>query len=120
VVRRELDLERASPTFKRAFGKVDATTTSKPKKVTLANRGKAPALISAVVTVPPFTFTIASGADTCSGKTIAPKKTCSFEVEYTPTTVGEVDGAFAGVLYNGTSPLVTLKGIAIALKVKKP
>jgi uncharacterized repeat protein (TIGR03803 family) len=102
------------------FGKVDVTTTSKPKRVTLANRGKFPALISGVAVVPPFAFTITSAANTCSGETLAPKKTCSFEVEYTPTTVGEVDGAFAGVFYNGTSPLVALKGIAIAPNVKKP
>jgi uncharacterized repeat protein (TIGR03803 family) len=107
------------------FGKVDANTTSKPKKVTLTNKGKAVALIAAVAAFTSSggvntTFTTGGGVNTCAGKTIAPKKTCSFEVEYAPTTVGEVDGGFAIVGYNGTTPLVALKGIAIAPKVKKP
>jgi len=107
----------ASPT-QLNFGKVDATGTSKPKKVTLTNKGKAPAVISSVTASAPFIT--GGGPDTCTGQTIAPKKTCSFEVEYAPTTFGEVDGGFASVEYNGTSPLVTLKGISIAATLKAP
>ena len=100
------------------FGNVDATGTSKPKKVTLTNKGKAPAIISDVGAIPPFKT--GGGVDTCSGQTIASKKTCSFEVEYTPLTFGEVDGGFAAVAYNGTTPLVTLKGVAIGVTLKAP
>jgi hypothetical protein len=104
------------------FGKVDASTTSKPRKVTLANRGKNPALISLVLLYPPFpvTFTIATGTDTCSGKIIPPKRSCSFEVEYTPTNVGNMDGGIAVVAYNGTSPEIELEGIGLAVALKAP
>ena len=95
------------------FGNVAAPGTSKPKKVTLTNKDTFPARISTVTATAPFT--IASSRNTCSGETIAPKKTCSFEVEFAPTTVGEATGSI-DVTYNGTSPAVALTGNGIAGK----
>ncbi len=59
------------------FGKVDATGTSNPKKVTLTNKGTAAAQISMVTATEPFK--IAGGVNTYSGQTIASKGTCSFD-----------------------------------------
>jgi hypothetical protein len=101
------------------LGNVDATKTSKPKKVTLTNRGSFAAQISGVTATAPFS--VAGGANTCTGASIAPKKkTCSFYIEFAPTTVGEVSGGSIEVTYNGMSPAVALKGNGIATKVKKP
>ena len=99
----------ASPA-KLNFGNVVAPGTSKPKKMKLTNKGKSAAHISSVTATAPFA--IAGGANTCSGQTIAPKKTCTFEVEFRPTTVGPVTGGIS-VTYNGTSPAVALKGNGI-------
>jgi uncharacterized repeat protein (TIGR03803 family) len=97
------------------FGNIKLTATSTPKKVTLSNKGAVGfgAQISTVTVTAPFT--IAGGANTCSGETIAPKKTCSFEVEFSPTTVANVTGSI-NVTYNGTSPAVALTGNGIAPK----
>jgi hypothetical protein len=84
------------------FGNIDVPGTSKPKRVTLTNKGTLAAQISTVTATAPFT--IAGGANTRSGETIAPKNTCSFYVEFAPTTVGEVSGGSIDVAYNGTSP----------------
>ena len=102
----------ASPT-KVNFGKVEVAKTSKPKKVTLTNKGTVPAQISSVTATTPFT--IAGGVNTCSGQTLAPKKSCSFEVEFAPTTVGSSSGGI-DVAYDGTSPAVALTGNGIAGK----
>jgi hypothetical protein len=99
------------------FGNVDATGTSKPKKVTLTNKGTVAAQISTVSVTTPFT--IAGGSDTCSGENIAPKKTCSFSVEFAPTTVANESGGI-DVTYNGASPAVTLAGEGIAVTLKAP
>lgn len=96
------------------FGKVDATKTSKPKKVTLRNKGRAVAVISSVTATAPFS--IVEDKNTCTGETIAPKKNCSFDVEFAPTTVGEVTGGSIDVTYNGMSPAVALEGNGIASK----
>jgi uncharacterized repeat protein (TIGR03803 family) len=96
------------------LGNVVAPGTSKPKKVTLANKDTLPAHIAGVTATPPFT--IAGSANTCMGQTIAPKRTCSFEVEFAPTTVGEVSGGSIDITYNGTSPAVSLEGNGISKK----
>jgi hypothetical protein len=75
-------------------------------------------VISDVTATAPFK--LGGGNNTCSGKTIAPNKTCSFDVEFAPTMVGEVTGGSIDVAYNGSSPVVALKGNGIALKPKKP
>jgi len=65
---------------------------------------------------------IAGGANTCSGS-VAPKKTCSFEVEFAPKMIGPYSRiAQLFVTYNGASPAVTLSGdgTAVTLKAPKP
>jgi aspartate oxidase len=93
------------------FGNIDASGTSKPKKVTLTNKGHAAAQISGVTAT--VAFTIAGGPNACSGETIAPKKTCSFYVQFAPTSVADATGGI-DVIYNGTSPSVVLEGNGIA------
>ncbi len=100
------------------FGSIDGTGTSKPKKVTLTNQGNAPAEISCVTATAPFT--IAGGPNTCAGETIAIKKTCSFYVEFRPTIAAELSDGSINVVYNGTSPMVTLKGTSIEVTLKAP
>jgi len=99
------------------FGNVAATGTSKPKKVTLTNQGTAAAQIANVTRIAPFM--IASSGNTCTGRTIAPKKTCSFEVEFAPKTLGPASGSFY-VIYNGTSPASALTGDGMAVTLKAP
>jgi hypothetical protein len=106
----------ASPT-KVNFGNIDTTETSKPKKVTLTNKGNVPAQISSVTATAPFS--IAGGPNTCLGEAIALKKTCSFFVEFAPTAVANATGAI-DVTYDGTSPGVALAGNGIAMKSRKP
>ena len=97
------------------FGNIDTNGTSKPKKVTLTNKGTIGAVISNVTATAPFM--IASSANTCSGKTLAANKTCSFEVEFAPTEVAAATGGI-DVTYDGTSPTVALEGNGIAMKIK--
>ncbi len=100
------------------LGSVDATGTSKPKKVSLANKGTIAAVIESVTATPPFT--IAGGANTCSGQTIEPKKKCSFDVEFAPATPGAVSDQTIEVGYNGASPATSLSGNGIAATLKAP
>ncbi len=102
----------------RNFGNVDASGVSKPKKLTLTNKGKVAAVISTVSVSAPFV--IGGGANTCSGKTIALKKTCSFDIEFAPPIpTGNVTGSIE-VTYNGLSPIVALKGNGIQVRLKAP
>ncbi len=103
---------------KLSFGSVDATAISKPKKVTLSNKGTNAAVIETVTATPPFE--IAGGANTCSGQSIAEKKKCSFEVEFSPAIPGIVSDQTIEVTYNGTSPAISLSGTGIALALKAP
>ena len=107
----------ASPA-KLGFGSVDASGNSKPKKVTLTNKDTIAAVIGSVTATAPFA--IAGGADTCSGQSIAAKKKCSFDVEFSPATPGAVSGGSIEVSYNGTNPAVSLSGTGIAVKLKAP
>lgn len=100
------------------FGKVDATAASKPKKVKLTNKGNAVAQISAITATSPFT--IGGGGNTCAGQSIAPKKNCSFEVEFAPEVAGQASNGSIEVAYNGTSPSVALEGTAEAVTLKAP
>ena len=107
----------ASPA-KLNLGNVDATGTSKSKKVSLTNKGTIAAVIGSVTATPPFV--VAGGANTCSGQTIAPKKKCSFEVEFAPATPGAVSDQTIEVGYNGASPAMNLSGNGIAATLKAP
>ncbi|MGA7618493.1 NHL repeat-containing protein [Candidatus Binatus sp.] len=107
----------ASPA-KLNLGSVDATGTSKSKKVSLTNKGAIAAVIGSVTATPPFV--VAGGENTCSGQTIAPKKKCSFEVEFAPATPGAVSDQTIEVGYNGASPAMNLSGNGIAVTLKAP
>jgi uncharacterized repeat protein (TIGR03803 family) len=100
----------ASPT-KLNLGNVVAPGTSRPKTMKLINQGTLAAQIANVTATGPFE--IAGGANTCSGNTIAPKKTCTFAVEFAPTSIGKVIGG-VDVTYNGTSPSLVLEGNGVA------
>ena len=100
------------------LGSVDATGTSKPKKVALTNKGTIAAVIGSVTATPPFV--VAGGENTCSGQTIEPKKKCSFEVEFAPATPGAVSDKTIEVGYNGASPAMSLSGTGIAVTLKAP
>jgi sugar lactone lactonase YvrE len=107
---------KASPA-KLNFGKVDATGTSRPQKVTLTNKGTVTAMISPVTATPPFAI---AAPDTCSGQSIAPRKTCAFEVEFAPPTVANTPGGSVTITYNGPSPSVTLEGDGVAAELSAP
>ena len=109
-------LSAAPPTL--SFGNVDATGTSAPKKVTLTNKGKVAAQISSVTATAPFM--IAGGANTCSGNTVAPKKTCVFDVEFAPPMVANVSAGSINVTYNGSRPAVNLQGNGVAVTLTSP
>jgi len=102
---------------KLSFGGVDATGTSKPKKVTLTNKGTIAAVIGQVIG---STLFVIAGEDTCSGKTIAPKKKCSFDIEFAPATPGIVSDQTVDVAYNGASPAMSLSGTGLAVTLKAP
>lgn len=81
-------------------------------KVMLTNKGRITTVITKVTATRPFA--IAGGEDACTGQSVAPKKNCSFDVEFAPVTVANVTGAI-DVTYNGTSPAVALDGDSIAV-----
>jgi hypothetical protein len=100
------------------FGNVNATGTSKPKKVTLVNRGTVSAdLVSVSATAP---FAVAPASDTCSSHTVVAKGRCSFDLVFMPTSVAPSTGGSVDVIYNGTSPAVTLKGNGTAVTLSFP
>jgi len=101
-----------------SFGNVYPTGTSAAKKVTLSNKGKFAAQITTVTT--PAPFMVAGSPNTCTGSTIAPKKTCVFDIEFAPTTVANAGGGSIDVSYNGLSPKVTLVGNGIAVTLNAP
>ena len=100
------------------FGNVNATGTSKPRKVTLVNRGAVSAAIAGVSPTAPFA--VAPGSDTCSRQTIAAKGRCTFSLVFMPTSVARGIGGSVDVTYNGTSPSMTLKGNGTAVALDFP
>jgi uncharacterized repeat protein (TIGR03803 family) len=98
------------------FGNVDATATSKPKKMSLSNTGTASAQITQVSASPPWVIS----TDACSGQIIAPKKKCELGLEFAPVTPGAVSGGTVDVAYNGSSPAMSLDGTGIAVTLKVP
>ena len=99
------------------FGIVNATGTSNVKKVALINRGPAVATIESVTATPPFAIV---GEDTCSGQSIAPKKRCSFAVEFLPVVPNAVSGGSINVTYNGANPAMSLNGIGVQVTLNAP
>jgi hypothetical protein len=101
------------------FGKVDATGTSAAKRVTLTNRSTTTAAtISNVTAAAPFA--VVGGTDTCSGESIAPRRNCSVDIAFMPTTVAAVTDGSIDVTYNGSNPAVRLEGNGVAIAVSAP
>ncbi|HLW71504.1 MAG TPA: hypothetical protein VKS22_12880 [Candidatus Binataceae bacterium] len=98
------------------FKNVDATATSKTKKLTLHNKGANAATIGQIA--PPSSFTLSS--DNCSNLTVAPKKKCTVDFAFAPATaVGSVSETLV-IPYNGASPSETLEGNGIAVTLSAP
>jgi hypothetical protein len=99
------------------FGNIDATASSRTKKLTLHNTSKTVAAVIGQL-IPPASFTISS--DGCSNQTIQPRKDCTVEVAFTPATVvGSVSETLT-IPYNGASPAETLEGNGVAVTLKAP
>ncbi|MGO9268318.1 MAG: hypothetical protein ACLQBA_26100, partial [Candidatus Binataceae bacterium] len=102
---------------KLSFGNIDATASSKTKKLTLHNTSKTVAAVIGQL-IPPASFTIAS--DGCSNQIIQPKDKCTVEVAFVPATaIGSVSEVLM-IPYNGTSPAETLEGNGVAVTLKAP
>ena len=98
-----------------AFGNVDATGTSRAKRIGVINRSKVTANIGTVTV--PTGFTIVPGLDHCSGATIVARRSCTLEVEFTPATITSFSGNLS-IPYNGAAPVtVSLSGTGTAVTV---
>lgn len=100
-----------------SFGNVDASSSSKPHKVNITNKGSANATVGSVSL--PAEFTIASGTDLCSGQTVLPKKSCTMMLEFSPAAPGAASGAVS-VPFNGGTAMVNVSGNGTAVLIKKP
>jgi uncharacterized repeat protein (TIGR03803 family) len=110
----QLSASPATLKFQNTF----ATGTSKPKKVTLTNKGTADAQIGSLARNAPFI--IAGGPNSCANANIAPKGKCSFYVEFAPTSPASVSGKSIYVTYNGVSPALDLSGSGVGVSLKAP
>jgi subtilase family serine protease len=90
------------------FGSIDMRSSSKPRKITVTNKGKNTAVIGTVTISTGFTIT----GDGCSNQTVPVKKSCSVSIEFSPSTYGEMAGSLM-VPYNGGTAMSTLIGNAI-------
>ncbi|HXN85669.1 MAG TPA: hypothetical protein VN867_06335 [Candidatus Binataceae bacterium] len=100
-----------------AFGNVDATGLSRARKIVLVNRSTVAANIGQATV--PAGFTIVAGDDHCSNSSVAARRNCFLEVEFSPTTVSStpVTGNLS-VPYNGAAPAtVSLSGTGTAVVV---
>jgi len=102
----------ASPT-RINFGKVHENSSSKAHKVSIANKGIVDAIVGSVSV--PSGFAIASVSDLCSGHMVAPKKSCTVMVEFSPTALGAIEGSLS-VPYNGGTAMVSVSGTGTAPK----
>jgi kumamolisin len=93
------------------FGKVQASSSSKAHKVSIANKGTVDAMVRSVIV--PTGFAIASGTDLCSGHTVSPKKSCTLMVEFSPSVPGATAGSVS-VPYNGGTATVSVSGTGTA------
>jgi hypothetical protein len=98
------------------FGNIDATTSSRTKKLTIHNKGAAAAVIGQLS--PPASFILSS--DTCSNAIVEPKKKCTVELAFAPATVQGRMSEDLVIPYNGTSPSETLEGDGVAVTLKAP
>ena len=77
------------------FGNVLENTTS-DQTVTVTNDGTADLVIGTVASANPLAapFSIATGTDNCSGKTLAPSASCTITVRFAPTATGAANDTF--------------------------
>jgi hypothetical protein len=104
------------------FENVDATASSKTKKLTLNNEGAVAAQIGQIA--PPASFVISgpsalNSGDTCSNTILAVERKCTVDLAFAPATPGTVSEALV-IPYNGTSPSVTLIGNGMAVTLSAP
>jgi hypothetical protein len=98
------------------FGNVDASSSGKAHKVSLANKGTADAMVGSVSA--PAGFTIESGTDLCSGQTVPPKKSCTMMLQFSPSVPGAASGSVSAPFNGGTATVsVSGNGTAVALKI---
>jgi hypothetical protein len=100
------------------FGDVDASSSSKPHKVSIVNKGTANAMVGTVSV--PAGFAIVAGTDLCSNQTVTPKKACTMMLQFSPSFPGAVSGSVL-VPYNGAAPAtVGVAGNGATVSLKKP
>ncbi|MEZ0578429.1 choice-of-anchor D domain-containing protein [Nocardioides sp. MH1] len=95
------------------FGSVDRGTTSSTTTLTVSNVGNTGLSVGSAFIggVDHDQFVI--GADHCGGTTVAPDDSCTIDVRFAPTTVGEKD-AFLGIPTDAlTSTTVDLTGVGV-------
>jgi hypothetical protein len=108
------------------FGNVVATTTSKPKKLTLRNKGRSPATIGELIA--PISFKIST--DTCSNRSstspgakpvLNPGETCFLDLEFAPATpVGKVKETFYSTNGEKMADTEFFEGNGIAVILRAP
>jgi hypothetical protein len=99
------------------FGNVDASSSSKPHKVTVTNKGTVNAVVGSVTV--PSGFSKAPGSDFCSNQTVFPKKSCTMMLQFSPTATGPESGLLS-VAYNGGTATVSLSGNATPVFLRAP
>jgi serine/threonine protein kinase len=94
------------------FGDQKVGASSTGKTIVLTNRGDADLKIGSVGVSGEFSL----GKDSCSGKTINPNKSCSFDIIFVPISSGAKAGMVTIPGNVSTSPnnVVNLKGVALA------
>jgi hypothetical protein len=101
------------------FGNVDASSSSKARKLSIMNKGTVNALVGAVSV--PSGFAISPGTDLCSNQIVLPKKSCGMMLQFSPTAPGPISGLSVSVPYNGVAPVsVGLSGNGTAVSLKAP
>jgi len=100
-----------------SFGNLDASSSSKAHKVSIANKGSVNATMGTVSVAAPFQ--IAPGTDLCSGQSVAPKKSCTVMVLFSPSMPVASSGSLSAP-YNGGSATVSLSGNGTVVSLKAP
>jgi len=98
------------------FGNVDATGSSKARRVSFINRGANTATLGTVTASTGYS----TSADTCSNQSIPSRRRCTVSVTFSPSALGSDPGTLS-VSYNGASPAtINLSGTGTAVVVKGP
>jgi hypothetical protein len=71
------------------FGDQVVGETSNPRRVTMTNPGGSPLYVNSIEIRGENWRDFAMFEDTCTGKTIAPNRSCTVDVQFTPTTTGD-------------------------------